>query len=624
MGRRPFSVTGSSAGGGWPSAGSSAATRIIRGDTTRSPLGRTTVETNPRAVLFDKRTILALFLIGLVLVLSSIWLSPPPPPTEPQPEQAEERPEATPPPQRPTPLPTTGGLIGQQALEPVPEAPAVTVESPFYRFRISTQGGVITEATLKPYPSFTESGPVNLVPPEGPGFLRTYVITASDTVDTGRLLFQPEPESTISLGPDRPEATLVLQHSSPKGTYERTYYFQADRYVFETTFRWRTGDQLPPAHLLYLSLGPRLYSQEKDTLADYREMQAAIKAGEKVQFMKPKDVHPTPLQFDPAYWAAIKTKYFLGALVAEEAPFLARVSSPFPGRPSLEVGALLTSLPTRPDFALEVYLGPQDQERMRGVGQDLQDLTQYGWSFMRPIIQPFSILVLKVMIVLHKVIPNYGLVLVLFGVLMRLLLWPLTKKSFRSMREMQKIQPKLQALRERYKEEPEKLKEATFKLYREHGANPLGGCLPNLIPFPVLIALFFVFQNTIELRGAAFVWFWEDLSRPDPYLVLPIFMGATMLIQQKVLPTSQDPKMKPMMYIMPVFLTFIFAKFASGLVLYYTVSNLATFGQQWLMYRQLDRQEAAARAKAEAAGAADGPDQQKGKRAERKKAKRGS
>lgn len=183
------------------------------------------------------------------------------------------------------------------------------------------------------------------------------------------------------------------------------------------------------------------------------------------------------------------------------------------------------------------------------------------------------------MLWLHRFVPDYGLVLILFGVLVRLVSWPLTTKSFRSIQAMQKIQPEILRLRERFKDDPQRMQQETMKLYREKKVNPLGGCLPNLIPMPVLFALFFVFQGTIEFRGQPFLWL-PDLSQADPWYIL-LLMGLTMFVSSKM--TQTDPKMAAMTYVMPVVLTFVFINLAAGLVLYYTVSNVLTFVQQWML-----------------------------------------
>jgi YidC/Oxa1 family membrane protein insertase len=178
----------------------------------------------------------------------------------------------------------------------------------------------------------------------------------------------------------------------------------------------------------------------------------------------------------------------------------------------------------------------------------------------------------------------YGLVLVLFGILMRVVLWPLNQKAMRSTMAMQAIQPELKAIQDKHKNDPTRLQQEMFKLYKEHGVNPMGGCWPMLLPMPVLLALFFVFQNTIELRGQSFLWL-PDLSRPDPLFIIPVVMGLSMFglskMGQRGIPPN--PQMKMMVYMMPVMMTVFFFNLASGLNLYYAVSNLASIPQQWLI-----------------------------------------
>jgi YidC/Oxa1 family membrane protein insertase len=171
--------------------------------------------------------------------------------------------------------------------------------------------------------------------------------------------------------------------------------------------------------------------------------------------------------------------------------------------------------------------------------------------------------------------------------MVRVLLWPLNQKAMRANMQLQAVQPLMKDIQERYKNDPQKLQQEMFKLYKEYNVNPLGGCWPMLLPMPVLFALFFVFQNTIELRGASFLWL-PDLSRPDPLYVIPVIMGLSMYGLSKVgqIGMEPNPQMKMMLYVMPVMMTFLFLNFASGLNLYYAVSNLASIPQQWLLARE--------------------------------------
>jgi YidC/Oxa1 family membrane protein insertase len=208
------------------------------------------------------------------------------------------------------------------------------------------------------------------------------------------------------------------------------------------------------------------------------------------------------------------------------------------------------------------------------------------------------------MLLVHEVIPNYGVVIILLSALTKLLFWPLTQKSFKSMREMQKLQPAMAELKEKYKDDPQKLNKAMMELYRERGVNPLGGCLPMLLQMPVFIALFNVLRTTIELRRAPFMLWINDLSSPDiiakmpfslPFIgnnlsLLPILMGVAMFVQQKM--QSADPKQAALTYMMPIIFTVLFFTFPSGLVLYWLVNNILTIGHQYLMNRADRAQEA--------------------------------
>jgi YidC/Oxa1 family membrane protein insertase len=181
----------------------------------------------------------------------------------------------------------------------------------------------------------------------------------------------------------------------------------------------------------------------------------------------------------------------------------------------------------------------------------------------------------------------YGLGLVVFGVLIRLVLWPLNQKAMRASMAMQAIQPTLKELQDKYKNDPQRLQQEMFKLYKENNVNPFSGCWPVLLPWPVLIALFFVFQNSIELRGQSFLWI-PDLSRADPLYIIPILMAVSMFAVTKIgqLGLPANPQMKMMLYFMPIMMLVLFVNFASGLNLYYAVQNVASIPQQWLVAKE--------------------------------------
>ncbi len=227
-------------------------------------------------------------------------------------------------------------------------------------------------------------------------------------------------------------------------------------------------------------------------------------------------------------------------------------------------------------FGYTAYVGPKDYELLKQQGVGLEAAINIG-NWMKWLAFPF----LFVMQFLYKYVGNYGIVIIIITVLTKIIFWPLGNKSYKSMKEMQKVQPKMAELKERYKDDKQKLNAAVMELYKTHKINPLGGCLPVVIQIPVFIALYQLLSYAIELRHAPFVWWIQDLSAKDPYYITPVIMGATMLIQQKMTPAMGDPMQQKMMMFMPVVFTFLFLNFPSGLVIYWLINNVLSIGQQY-------------------------------------------
>jgi YidC/Oxa1 family membrane protein insertase len=290
-------------------------------------------------------------------------------------------------------------------------------------------------------------------------------------------------------------------------------------------------------------------------------------------------------------WSGLKTKYFFAGIVPQgDSPVVTNAFAR--GEDAIGMVLEVDRDSTEPQRFL-LYVGPLDYEILKELGSGLEKAVDFGWRW----IQPLSKLVFSFMLLVHRGVPNYGLVIILLSALTKVLFWPLTQKSFKSMRDMQKLQPKLADLKEKYKDDAQRLNKAMMELYRERGVNPLGGCLPMLLQMPVFISLFNVLSKTIELRRAGFVWWIKDLSAPDvvarlpfslPFIgnavsVLPILMGIAMFLQQKM--TTTDPKQAAMTYLLPIVFTIMFFRFPSGLVLYWLVNNVLTIGHQYLMAR---------------------------------------
>jgi YidC/Oxa1 family membrane protein insertase len=292
-------------------------------------------------------------------------------------------------------------------------------------------------------------------------------------------------------------------------------------------------------------------------------------------------------------WVAARNKYFLVALVAPS-PSTAFQALRMQGGPRIGKSAPIARAtavqPVRDGrIAFDLYAGPQSWVQLRAIGHDLENVNPYGgWI---PGVQPLATICMRVLLWMRQTFHvSYGWVLIIFGLTVRLLLWPLNQSAMRSSLKMQRIQPELAEVQKRYKNDPEKQREALVKLYQQHGMSPFSpimGCLPMLLPMPVLFALFFVFQNTIEFRGVSFLWL-PDLSLKDPYYIMPIFMGVSMFVLSWIgmRAAPPNPQTKMMSYMMPAVMTTVLLNFASGLNLYYAVQNLAALPQQLMLSRE--------------------------------------
>ena len=293
-------------------------------------------------------------------------------------------------------------------------------------------------------------------------------------------------------------------------------------------------------------------------------------------------------------WVATRSKYFVAATIAtNETEFLgASVSGSNNKHELYDINTYLN--PNTKSF-FSFYLGPLEYERIKNLGVGLESTMDFGWAIIRPISKG----VLWALKSMHNYIPNYGIVLIIFSILIKLAVYPLTKKSYESTKAMQALTPELNRLKEKHKNNQQKLQQAQMELYKKKGVNPFGTCLPMLLQMPLLFALFTVFRSTIELRGEPFIWWIKDLSAPDiifylPFKIplygnyvcaLPILMALSMYAQQKMMMTggtAQQEQQKLMQYFMMGFFFLIFNSFPSGLNLYYTLFNLLTIVQQKL------------------------------------------
>jgi len=234
-----------------------------------------------------------------------------------------------------------------------------------------------------------------------------------------------------------------------------------------------------------------------------------------------------------------------------------------------------------------LYIGPTIAKTLAAIAPGLDLTLDYGWLWF------IGKILFWLLDHIHSVVANWGWSIVLLTLLVKLCFYQLSATSYKSMAAMRKLQPQLQQIRERYGDDRQKVAQLTMELYRKEKVNPMGGCLPLLVQIPVFIALYWVLLASVQLRLAPFILWIHDLSAPDPYYILPILMGASMFLQQKMAPTPPDPMQAKIMMAMPIMFTFFFLNFPSGLVLYWVVSNILSIAQQWFITTRYEKKEAA-------------------------------
>ena len=471
----------------------------------------------------------------------------------------------------------------------------IAVEGPLYRYEFSNYGARVMSAQILEFEALNREGIVDLVKDGSGGYMGQKLLVGSDTVDLTRVPFTAEPADglTVDAGSGARTLRFVYEHPTSPFAFILEYEFNPDDYAVGVRGSVE-GDLGRP--LLLTDLGEGLAYSEADSVGESRTMAFVTNhLQEGIESTLLGKAEPTIVE-GPLLWAAFKSKFFVMALLAGESDGAASDSRYLGGlivQPTAvaEVVRVASAQPLTNDgsFAYRLFLGPQEYALLSSLGQSMEEVNPYGWKFFQPIVRPIVSVIMTIFVYLHtKLSVGYGWVLVIFGVMMRVVLFPLNHKAMTAQLRNMAVQPLLQEIQKKYKDQPEKLQKEMMRLYKEHGFNPLAGCLPMLLPWPVLIALFFVFQNTIELRGEVFLWL-PDLSAPDPLYLLPVFMGLSMFLMQYVSYKSLDtpnPQMKMMMYLMPIMMVFIFFRLASGLNLYYATANIATIPQQMWIARE--------------------------------------
>ena len=465
------------------------------------------------------------------------------------------------------------------------------VETPLYIAKFSSKGAALISFKLKNF-SDRRGGMTEMIlsRQDGSFYPNAYMNFNRMGLSTAELYFEGssrriylEEGETADLS-----MTAILKNG---GSFKMIYTFDGEDYVIKL-LQTSTGISLDDDY--YFGWDGGVNVTEPDTLQDLQYSKSyAMMGGELETLDAPGKGEKSMNPSGNVEWAAVRSKYFEIGIIPQGntggIDFVGRRLGNAKTSPKeYQVALKMQNPERRVNQEYTLFIGPMDSKRLRNLGVGLEDTMNWGWGF----IKPFSIIVLRAFKLLHKVIPNYGWVIIIFSILIKVILWPLTHKSYVSMRKMSSLQPQLKELKEKHKGDPQKMQKATAALYKENKVNPLGGCLPTLLQMPLLFGLFIVFRSTIELRGEPFIFWITDLSLPDTIInlgftvpmygnqisVLPLLMGVSTYMQSKM--TMTDPNQKMMLYFMPVFLVLMFNSFPSGLTLYYTLFNVLSVVQQ--------------------------------------------
>jgi len=552
----------------------------------------------------DKRTILAFILSFIILVGWSLFFGP----KKEQPTEKKEIPAGhvdkqipetrKAPPIAPAPQSTGPEKMPKKAISPQDEK-EIQIDTPLYTAVFSNAGPTIRSFKLKKYHQTTDptSPLIDLVSLKKD--MGDFLLIAFDNHSAPKkdiTVFQVD-EDALRVSPGSSPKELVFRGVTREGlSIVQTFCFYPDSYKIDLKVDVTNGSESPVEGVFRGSLRAM---PPKDKGGYYAYVGFALLLNNKLEEVEVEDPSDEETFRGPVGWVAYEDNYFMASIVPDvpsEGTFTGRhLSSGI-----LEGTYLLPPVSITPSelrsSRYELYLGPRDLGILKSFGKNLDKAINFGWTDI--IAKPL----LYVLNFFDDYIHNYGVSIILLTILVKILFWPLTHKSYKSMKEMQKLQPRMAKLREKYKNDKQKLNQEMMALYKTYKVNPMGGCLPMIIQIPVFFALFRVLGGCIELRHAPFVFWINDLSAPDrlfhfpfqiPFMtppygipVLTLLMGASMFIQQKMTPTPGDPAQAKIMMFLPIIFTFMFINFPSGLVLYWLVNNILSIGQQYRIHKK--------------------------------------
>ncbi len=547
----------------------------------------------------NKNLILAVVLCVAILWGYTTFIAPPP---EKSPAQVASQKAAAPAAKPATSVssPQAGQAPPAPGAAPSPvvaQAPDVVVNTPLYRAVFSQRGGALRRVILK---KFTQE-------PQGQG--GEYVLldlSGGDPYSLGlslpgldpaldRRLYEPDVKE-VSLAPGQAPKTLVFKTQSAGVGVVKTYTFKPDTYAFElkislTNLSGQALELNPELVLAEHADKAKVNTYAFTGMLAYRDHRLVEEAH--------TDLEKRKVESGSIEWMAMSIPYFLGAVapLGDDTATLKRSVRGFAEQNLITATLVEPTSQLAPGQTVSqsylVYYGPRDLSLLESLGHDLERAVDFGWFdiMAKPMLAALKLL--------EGHVGNYGIAIIIITFIIKAVFWPLSQKSYKSMKKMQDLKPHIDKLRERYKDDKMKLQQETMQLYKTYKVNPMGGCLPMVLQIPVFIAFYKVLGSSIELRQAPFFLWINDLAAPDrlpigfdiPYVghglpVLTLLMGASMFLQQKMTPTTGDPTQAKMMLLMPVVFTFMFVNFPSGLVLYWFINNLLSIGQQYWTNKQ--------------------------------------
>lgn len=452
----------------------------------------------------------------------------------------------------------------------------VTVETERYIAVFSTAGASLKSLTLKGFRETNKPDAVQVkllanADPALPSFSTRGVGFAL----SAQAAYSPDVHSLKVLSDEKKR--LVFTYVDPQGfVVRKTYAFDGAGYGIALETQLVNNSAAPIAGSFQYLITSSFEPPQKD--GRYETYGSSLYADGSLHTDAPKNVASATKKYDKGVaWAAINDKYFLSALLSVNHS-IASVELKKGATGFLESNITTPAFSVAPGQAVTVahnlFVGPKEIDILKAQGSSLEQSLDLGWfsALAKPMLYSLKFF--------YRYVGNYGVAIIIITVILKIFFFPLTHKSYKSMKEMGKLQPKMAALKEKYKNDKDAMNRAVMELYRDHKVNPLGGCLPMVVQIPVFFALYKALMFSIELRHAPFMFWITDLSDKDPYYVTPVIMGATMFIQQKMTPSNMDEMQQKIMLGLPVIFTFMFLSFPSGLVLYWLINNILTIGQQ--------------------------------------------